>query len=391
MDADGPRGIVRLFDGIEDPRINRTRRHNLQDILSIALVAILGGADAWTQVELFGRTHEAWFRRFLELPGGIPSHDTFGRVFARLDPAALGGCFQRWIADLAGRLKPGAPGVKTIAIDGKTLRGSADAANGEPALHLLSAWAQEARLVLAQVAVDSKSNEITAIPELIAMLDLAGCVVTVDALNTQKSVAQAILDRDGDYVMALKGNHGTLHTDAMLMLAEAEEAPGTPASKRFALDDHTTEDDAHGRVERRRYSTLTIDKRTWRIARDRWPGLRAIGRVVRERTDKTTGQTSTKTAYYLMSKPMDVRRFADAVRGHWSIENSVHWVLDVTFNEDRCRSRKDHSDQNLALLRRLAMNLLRQNRDRTKLSMKAQRLNIGWDTRFLEDLLSNLG
>jgi predicted transposase YbfD/YdcC len=384
MDAESPRGVTRFFDDIEDPRIDRTKRHNLQDILTIALVAILGGAEAWTQVEMFARAKREWFARFLELPHGIPSHDTFGRLFARIDPEQLGKCFDRWVRHLATRFKLS---VKTIALDGKTLRGSADAAGGEPALHLLSAWAHEARLVLAQLAVDSKSNEITAIPELIARLELGGCVVTVDALNTQKSVAQAILDRGGDYVMALKGNQGTLHDDAALMLAEAEDAP---RSARFVLDDHTTEDDAHGRIERRRYSTLAIDKRTWRIKGDRWPGLKAIGRVVRERTDKTTGKIATQTVYYLMSKPMDVRRFADAVRGHWGIENAAHWVLDVTFNEDRCRCRKDHSDVNFALLRRLAMNLLRHNRDRSKLSMKAQRLNIGWDTDFLEDLLRHL-
>ena len=215
--------------------------------------------------------------------------------------------------------------------------------------------------------------------------------VTVDALNTQKAVAEAILKRGGDYVMALKDNQRKLHTDAVLMLAEAEAAP---ASAKFKLDDHTTEDEGHGRIERRRYTTLSIDKRTWRIAPDRWPGLKAIGRVVRERTDKTTGQTTTQTVYYLMSKPMDIRRFADAVRGHprgWGIENSVHWVLDVTFNEDRCRCRKDHSDANFALIRRLALNLLSANRGRTKLSMKAQRLKIGWDITFLDELLAHLG
>jgi predicted transposase YbfD/YdcC len=384
MDADRPRGVSRFFDGVEDPRIDRTKRHKLEDILMIALVAILGGAEAWTQVEMFGRAKRDWFDRFLDLPNGIPSHDTFGRVFARIDPAHLSRSFTRWVEHLADRLQVK---IKTVAIDGKTLRGSGDAANGGPALHLLNAWAHEARLVLGQLACDGKSNEITAIGDLLAMLEINGCVVTVDALNTQKTIARAILKRGGDYVMALKENQRKLHDDAVLMLAEAEDAP--PSAK-FTLDDHITEDDGHGRIERRRYTTLSIDKRTWRIAADRWPGLKAIGRVVRERTDKTTGKTTTQTVYYLMSKPMDVRRFADAVRGHWGVENSVHWVLDVTFNEDRCRCRKDHSDANFALLRRLAINLLRANRDRTKLSMKAQRLRIGWDIPFLDDLLEHL-
>lgn len=384
MDADRPRGVSRFFDGVEDPRIDRTKRHKLEDILMIALVAILGGAEAWTQVEMFGRAKRDWFAKFLDLPNGIPSHDTFGRVFARIDPQHLGRSFTRWVEHLAERLQVK---TKTIAIDGKTLRGSADPANGEPALHLLNAWAHETRLVLGQLACDGKSNEITAIGDLIAMLEIQGCVVTVDAMHTQKAVAEKIKKRGGDYVMALKENQRKLHDDAVLMLAEAEDAP---ASAKFTLDDHTTEDDGHGRIERRRYTTLSIDKHTWRLGPDRWPGLKAIGRVVRDRTDKTTGQTTTQTVYYLMSKPMDVRRFADAVRGHWGIENSVHWVLDVTFNEDRCRCRKDHSDANFALLRRLAINLLRANRDRTKLSMKAQRLRIGWDIPFLDELLEHL-
>lgn len=389
MDAESPRGVTRFFDDIKDPRIDRTRYHKLEDILMIALVAILGGAEGWTQVELFAKSKRDWFGRFLELPHGIPSHDTFGRVFGLLDPDALGTCFARWVAHLSASL-----GVetRTIAIDGKTLRGSADAANSDPALHLLTAWAHEAGLVLAQLAVDDKSNEITAIPELIATLELKGCVVTVDALNTQTDVAEAILARGGDYVMALKANQRTLHDDAVFTLAEAEDEAGESGESggdRFALDEHATDDDAHGRIEHRRYTTLKLDKKAWRITRDRWPGLKSLGRVVRRRTDKTTGETTTTTVYYLMSTAMDAARFAAAVRGHWGIEAS-HWVLDVTFNEDRCRSRKDHSDQNFAFMRRLAMNLLRANRDRTKLSMNAQRLKIGWDINFLDDLLRHL-
>ena len=385
MDADRPRGVTRFFDDLEDPRIDRTKRHKLEDLLMLTLVAVLGGANAWTEIEIFGNSKRDWFAKFLQLPNGIPSHDTFARVFGLLDPAQLNRCFMRWVEHLAtSRDTCGGSGGKTIAIDGKTLRRSADAANGEPALHLLSAWAHEANLVLAQLACDTKSNEITAIGDLIAMLELNGCVVTVDALNTQTHVAEAILERGGDYVMALKANQPKLHGDAVLMLDEAE---GDPTS--FSLDEHVTDDDAHGRLEHRRYSTLKIDPRTWRIAGDRWPGLKAIGRVERHRTDKSTGDTTTQTCYYLMSVAMDAKRFGEAVRGHWGIENSAHWVLDVTFNEDQCRRRKDHSDENFALMRRLAMNLLRTNRDRTKLSMKAQRLKIVWDIDFLDDLLNH--
>lgn len=382
MDAQAPRGVTRFFDDVQDPRMDRTKDHKLEDILMIALVAILGGAEAWTQVELFGKSKRAWFERFLELPHGIPSHDTFGRVFARIDPDQLGQCFTRWVNHLASLMGIEA---RTIAIDGKTVRRSADAAGGDPALHLLSAWAHESGLVLGQLACEAKSNEITAIEDLIAMLELGGCVVTVDALNTQTDVAEAIVARGGDYVMALKANQRSLHDDAALMLAEAEDEPA-----RFTLDDHATQDNAHGRIEHRHYTTLQLDQHTWRIAADRWPGLAAIGRVVRERTDKTTGQTATTTVYYLMSQPMKAARFAAAVRGHWGIENSAHWVLDVTFDEDRCRCRKDHSAANFAMMRRLAINLLRANRTRTKLGMKAQRLKIGWDIAFLEDLLCHL-
>lgn len=313
MEADLSVTIARLFDGLEDPRVNRTRRHKLEDILMIALVAILGGAETWTTVDLFGRSKKAWFANFLELPHGIPSHDTFSRVFARLDPDQFNTCFMRWVDHLTTRrgITP-----KTVTIDGKTLRASGDGPQGEPALHLLSAWAHENGLVLGQMACDGKSNEITAIPELIERLDLKGCTVTVDALNTQKSVARSILDHAEGYIMTLKQNHAKLHTDAVLTFAEADDNP-----PRFRCDRHTTTDEGHGRVERRCHTTIPIDKRSWRLhvpdgQEGRWPGLAAIGRVVRERTDKATGQTSTQTCCYLLSQPMTADAFARAVRGH---------------------------------------------------------------------------
>lgn len=381
MDAQALGDVVRFFSDVEDPRVNRTKAHSLENLLMITLVAVLGGANAWTEVEMFGKSKREWFAKWLDLPNGIPSHDTFGRVFARLEPAQLNKSMGCWVAHLAQKLNLQ---VKTIAIDGKCLRRSGDAGEDGAPLHLLQAWAQEARLMLGQLAVDDKSNEITAMPELLGMLDVNGCVVTVDALHTQKDVAQAVLDRGGDYVMALKSNQEKLHEDAVLMLAEAEEAE---RGKRFLLDDHTTEDDGHGRLEIRRYTTLTLNKHTWRFEKGRWPGLKAIGRVERERTDKRTGERKTERVYYVMSKAMDIRRFGDAVRGHWGIENSAHWVLDVTFNEDNCRCRKDHSDENFAMIRRLALNLLTHNRERSGLSMKAQRLKIGWDIDFLSEVL----
>ena len=379
MDAKASRGISRYFETLEDPRIDRTKQHELNDIVMIAIVAVLADAESWTEVELFGKAKEQWFRRFLKLPNGIPSHDTFTRVFARLDPEQWNDCFMRWMRDLAHQM-----GVKTVSIDGKTLRASADAAEGRPAVHMVSAWAQEARLVLGQVTCHEKSNEITAIPELLTLLELKGCIVTIDAMGCQREIAKQIVQDGGDYILALKDNQQTLHTDAALMLAEAEDQ-----SQKFDLDDHTTEDEGHGRREHRHYTTLKLGNETWRFAKDRWPGLKAIGRVIRQRTDKTTGKTSTETCYYLMSVAMAAKRFASAVRGHWGIENSVHWVLDVTYNEDQSRCRKDHGAANFSVLRRLTMNLLRANRERTKMTMKAQRRKIGWDLSFLDDLLQH--
>ncbi len=385
MDAESLGGVSRYFDGLDDPRVVGRCDHLLIDIVMIALVALMGECDDFEDVEMFGQVHESWFRRFLKLPSGIPSHDTFERLFARLDPQQMHTCFEAWTSHLCAAITGER---KTIAIDGKTLRASASAtgtdANQKP-LHLVSAWAQEAKLVLTQVPCDQKSNEITAIPELIEMMELKGCTVTIDAMGCQRDIAQKLHEKEADYVLTLKGNHETLHTQAILLLAEADEEP-----QRFASATHCTDERARGRHEVRTYTTVKLgDHTTHRVARDHWPGLSAIGRVVSVRTAK--GETTSQTRYFLISdRDADVERFAKAVRGHWGIENSAHWVLDVTFGEDASRTSKDHGPENLAILRRLAMNLFRANRERTKIALKRQRKSVGWNPDIVIELLTHV-
>jgi predicted transposase YbfD/YdcC len=293
-------------------------------------------------------------------------------------------CFERWVSHLCQAVT-GDP--KTIAIDGKTLRSSASAKgtpDGQQPLHLISAWAQEAKLVLTQVACADKSNEITAIPQLIEMMELKGCTVTIDAMGCQRAIAEQLHAKKADYVLALKDNHPTLHTQAILLFDEADDD-----GKRYKPSTHQTKERSRGRDEVRTYTTVKLNAKTsHRIARDHWPGLRAVGRVVSERTVK--GETTTQTRHYLVSDAdADVTRFAQAVRGHWGIENRAHWVLDVTFSEDANRTSKDHAPQNLAILRRLAMNLFRANRERSGRSLKVQRKMVGWDIDTVTDMLTH--
>lgn len=398
MDAQAMRGATDCFDGLEDPRVVGRCDHNLIDIVMIALVATMGDTDDWQEVAMFGRVHHDWFATFLELPNGIPSPDTFERLFARLDPGQMNTCFERWITHLDRLVNP-LPGsddgevesTRTIAIDGKTLRGSnkARGTTEQKPLHLVSAWSHEAKLVLGQVKCNEKSNEITAIPELLEMLDLPGATVTIDAMGCQRAIAQKLHENKADYALALKDNHQTLHTQAVLLLAEADDDT-TPITH----ETHRTDERGHGREETRVYTTVTLNKHTTHriddATRDDWPGLNAIGRVVSTRTVKgACGGTTTQHRYYLLSDP-DAKHFAQSVRGHWGIENSAHWVLDVTFGEDANRTSKDHGPENLAILRRLAMNLFRANRDRNKIALKNQRKMIGWDITTVQTLLNGV-
>jgi predicted transposase YbfD/YdcC len=369
--------ILDHFRDLEDPRISPATRHRLLDIVAVALCAVVCGADSWVEVEAFGHAKRAWLQTFLDLPHGIPSHDTFGRVFAALDPEQFEAGFRSWVAAVA-QVTAGA----VVAIDGKTLRRSHDAANGKAALTLVSAWAGANRLTLGQMAVAAGSNEIPAIPALLRTLALEGCVVTVDAIGCQTAIAQQITAQGADYVLALKDNQPTLR-DAVAILFREGQAHGVAADHH---DARRTVEKGHGRIEVRHVQTVSDPEvLAYLDPCGAWPRLRSVGMVVAER--RIGEQRSRETRYYLSSLPGDAAAFGDAVRGHWGIENRVHWVLDIAFREDQCRVRQGHADQNLALLRRLSLNLLRQETT-AKMGTKAKRLKAGWDHAYLLKILA---
>jgi predicted transposase YbfD/YdcC len=363
------------FADLPDPRVERTRVHELLDVVTIATCAVICGADSWVEVELFGTSKQDWFASFLRLPGGIPSHDTFGRVFARLDPDAFVRGFMSLVRSALPDLEH-----EIVAMDGKALCGAHAA--GDPPRLLVSAYATSARLVLGQLSVDATSNEITALPALLELLDLSGSIVTADAIHCQTTTAQALLDADADYVLRLKRNQPETHAAVAAWVAEAERQQWRQTPHQVL----ETVDTAHGRYEVRRYWTTTDPELLAYLNPDgRWPGLASVG-VVR-RTRETARKTSVELAYYLSSLDGDVRTFAEAARRHWGIENGQHWILDVAFREDESRVRVDHGAENVATLRRIALNLLRQDTT-TKAGTKAKRLKAGWDERFLLRLLS---
>jgi predicted transposase YbfD/YdcC len=369
------------FATLEDPRVERTKLHRLLDILTIALCAVICGADNWVEIEEFGHAKEAWFATFLELEHGIPSHDTFGRVFARLDPEQFGRCFLRWVQAIQQVVPLPAGRQEVIACDGKTLRRSHDRRAGKGAIHMVSAWATERRLVLAQTQVDEKSNEITALPGLLRQLALAGCIVTIDAMGCQTTLARQIVEQGGDYVLALKGNQGTLAQDVALMFTEGRATQ----FEGITHDTHTTTEKDHGRLEIRRHWTIQDPEYiAYLNPTGSWVGLRGVGMVEEER--RVGPQVSTECRYYILSQPLTAQAFGDAVRSHWGVENRVHWVLDIAFREDESRIRTDHSPANLAILRHMALNLLSQERT-AKVGTKAKRLKAGWDPAYLLTVL----
>ena len=359
-------GFRSVFEDLEDPRTGNAQRHDLLEILLIGLCTVLCGGETCTDMVRFGRAKHSFLKEVLTLEHGIPSHDTFSRIFRLLDPAQFHACFLGFMR----RFAEGCAGV--VAIDGKTLRRSFDRAAGLSPLHLVSAWAVEQRLVLGQMAVDDKSNEITAVPQLLQMLSLKGVVVTADAMACQREIAAQVVEQGGDYVLALKANQGTLFEDVQLFLDD----PKTPLGQAQSVEGD------HGRIEMRQ-AALSADI-AWLQEHHAWPGLVAIGKVTACR--ETPAKTRVETRYFLMSQAFPPERFLATVRAHWGIENGLHWVLDVTMNEDQMRHRKDHGPENLALLRRLALNLAKLEPSRD--SMRGKLKRAGWDNHFLAQMLA---
>jgi len=375
MVVNAPGGMLRAFSQLTDPRMNRTKRHTLSDILTIAICAIICGADGWTHVAEFGRCKRRWFTTFLELPSGIPSHDTFGRVFAALDPKVFEECFTKWISDLTtasqGRL---------IAIDGKTIRRSLDTANGKAAIHMVSAWCEANHMVLGQLSTDAKSNEITAIPELMKLLDLQDAVVTIDAAGCQKKIAQQIVDQGGDYILQLKGNQGSLHEETVMLFDQCL----TDDCHGIAYSTAATTNGGHGRIEQRRiWATSEIG---WFAERDKWKNLRSLICIEAKRT---VGQvTSTEYHYYITSlDSKDPAKLLERIRGHWGVENSLHWSLDINFREDERRIRSGYAAENFSRLSRIALNLLKAEKSNGG-GIKTKRLCCGWDRDYLLKVLT---
>ena len=365
--------LIDHFEKLSDPRVDRTKDHKLIDILVIALFAMICGADNFVAMETYGKSKYEWLKQFLELKNGIPSHDTFARVFARIDPNEFEQCFRDWISSIT-ELMPG----EVINIDGKTLKHSTHNGLGKKAIHLVNAWASEQRLVLAQHKVHERTNEITAIPHLIKVLELNGCLVTIDAMGTQTDIAQLLHSKGADYCLALKGNQRGLFQEVKELFDNAQQTEWIGIEHSF----HRTVEKGHGRIETRRYWTFSaelLSKNT-----DKWSGLQSIGIVesVRRMGDKTT----TAIRYYLNSFASDANRLAIAVRSHWGIENNLHWVLDVAFNEDDCPVHKDNAPENLARLRQIALNLLSKEKT-AKIGVANKRLKAAWDNKYLAKVL----
>jgi len=359
--------FVACWEGLEDPRTGNAGLHDFHELLMIALCTVLGGGQGAVDMAVFAKAKEQFLRGFLKLENGLPSHDTFSRLFRMLEPSKFQAAFQRFMAGFSEQCQ----GV--VAIDGKVLRRSFDHASGKSALHMVSAWGCEQRIVLAQIATDAKSNEITAVPKLLEMLSLKGTIVTADALNCQRAIAQQIVDQGGEYALALKGNQGTLHDDVRTYLDD-------PASTTMTAK--PVVDGDHGRIETRT-ATVCADI-DWLQKDHQWPGLVAIGKVVRVR--ETSARTTTETAYYLLSKVLTPERLNEVVRSHWGVENRLHWRLDVIMNEDQDRTRLGNGPHNMAVLRHMALNVMQ--KDKTKTSLRGKIKRAGWDDAYLASLVA---
>lgn len=357
---------------VPDPRVERTRKHNLVDLLFLALCSVICGAEHWTHIEEYARAHEDWFRQFLSLPNGIPSHDTFGRVFAALDPEALERAINAFVRDLAGDTA-GAH----IALDGKTLRRSYDRASGRNAIQMVSAWVGELQVSFGQIKVDENSNEITALAPLLDLLNLRDATVTVDAMGCQADLARRIVQGGGHYVLALKGNQGALHRDV------SEFFEDVFAGRLDAeVEIHTTVEKGHGRIEERTvYLSRDVD---WLGEKDKWEGLRGLLAVRGQRA--VEGKTTAECRYFITSAEQSARELGEVIRRHWGIENELHWTLDVAFNEDQCRVRIGNAAENLSRVRRIALAMLKRDKN-AKVGVKGRRLKAAWDQNYLLKIL----
>jgi predicted transposase YbfD/YdcC len=361
--------FISFFENLEDPRVERTKQHKLIDIIGLTLCAVLCGCEDWEEIELFGQKKRSWLSSFLELPNGIPSHDTINRLFAALNPSSLQEAFLEWIQHVA-TLNEG----RIINIDGKRLCHSG--VNGKKAIvHMVSAWCNANNMVLGQLKTDEKSNEITAIPQLLEVLFVQGCTVTIDAMGCQKNIAAKIIEKGGDYLLALKGNQGHL-------LDDVKEAFEQSSSKE--IEQETKLEKGHGRIEKR--ECRVIRNIEWVCEREEWIKLRSLIELNTERTILSTGEHQTETRYYISSRNGTAKEILEIIRSHWGIENKLHWSLDVQFGEDASRKRAGNAAENFSTINRLILNILK-NEKSTKLSIKKKRLNAGWDESYLEKLI----
>lgn len=361
--------FIDFFGSLPDPRVERTRKHKLIDILVITIAAVLSGCDDWNEIELYGQSKEEWLRTFLELPEGIPSHDTFNRVFAMLDPAELQKHFLSWVQSVA-TITDG----QIISIDGKRLCASGKDGS-KSIIHMVSAWSNANNMVLAQTKVDDKSNEITAIPQLLDILMIKGCVITIDAMGCQKQIAAKIIDKEAGYILAVKNNQEHLLDDLKEAFAQSEPQAIT-----------TQTEIGHGRIEKR--TCKVISDTVWVCKATDWKGLKSLLEISTARTNKTTGEIQRETRYYISSLQTDAKKFNEAIREHWGIENNLHWCLDVVFNEDSSQKSAGNAAENFSIITRIALNLIKNDKTR-KTSQKNKRHLAGWDNNFLASMLFN--
>ena len=373
------RSIIKHFESLPDPRHTCNRRHLLVDVISIAVCGVIVGCSGPSAIERWAKAKREWLKEVLALPNGIPSRDCIRRILCALKPEAFQTCFQSWMMSLVSEVEDTRP---TIAIDGKTMRRSHDQSRGLGSLHMVSAWASEHGLALGQVATEEKSNEITAIPALIDRIDVKGAIVTIDAMGCQKEIAKKIIDAKGDYVLAVKDNQPKLHEAIKGLFSDERQGELLKMPHR----EHQTSEKSHGRCDERCYVLAKIPRDF--PLRDQWPGIKAVGMAVRV-TEKSDGTTSGDVRYFISSRYLSGKRFAQAVRGHWGIENSLHWVLDVTFDEDQSRTRDRHMADNLSWLRRFAISLLKHHP--SKHSIKGKSQIAGWSNEFLMQVLTAQG